>query len=325
MRNRRATPHSLTSATPTKEGLHPRNRHATRYDFPALIRTSPALAAHVRPGLAGTDTIDFADPAAVIALNRALLQHHYGVSGWDIPPGYLCPPVPGRADYVHRLADLIAGDAKEIPRGPAVAVLDIGVGANGIYPIVGVAEYDWSFVGTDIDPTAVAWLRQLVSKNAHLARRIEVRLQPSPQQIFAGVVRRGERFAACLCNPPFHASAVAASAAAQRKLRNLSGGKAPKRELNFGGRSNELWCPGGEAAFVRRMIAESAQRPQLCRWFTTLVSNRESLPPIYRALDAVKPVAVRTLELAHGQKQTRIVAWQFSEPASNSARTSIVS
>src|SRR3954469_11654764 len=117
-----------------KPGLHPRNRHVLRYDFPALVRSSPNLKRFVRLSPTRNDTIDFADPAAVLALNRALLKHHYGVAHWTIPAGYLCPPVPGRADYVHRLADLLATSTSNvIPRGPKTVVLDIGVGANCIY------------------------------------------------------------------------------------------------------------------------------------------------------------------------------------------------
>ena len=81
--------------------------------------------------------------------------------------------------------------------------------------------------------------------------------------------------------------------------------------MNFGGQSNELWCPGGEAGFVRRMIQESAARPNLCRWFTTLVSKRESLPSINHALKTVNALDVRLIELSHGQKKSRIVAWKF--------------
>jgi hypothetical protein len=100
----------------------------------------------------GTESIDFANPAAVKALNQALLKKFYDIAHWDIPPGYLCPPIPGRADYIHHVADLLAGEHEvAIPRGPSVAVLDIGIGANCVYPIVGCHDYGWQFVGTDID------------------------------------------------------------------------------------------------------------------------------------------------------------------------------
>lgn len=256
--------------------------------------------------------MDFSDPAAVKALNQALLKHHYGVSNWDIPPGYLCPPIPSRADYLHHVADLLGdGDTAAIPRGPMVVVLDIGMGANCVYPIIGATEYGWRFVGSDIDPAAVAWARRLVAANPNLKGLVDCRLQPAPTDIFQGIVQPGESFALSMCNPPFHASPEDAAAGTLRKLRNLGRGKSARPVLNFGGRSTELWCEGGESAFVRRMIEQSAQRPELCRWFTSLVSKRESLPAIYHALKAVNAAEVRTIDLAHGQKKSRIVAWRF--------------
>lgn len=317
---RQASPVEIPASKP---GLHPRNRHAQRYDFPALIQNSPELASFVRPNPVGSATIDFADPAAVLSLNRALLKYHYGISSWDIPPGYLCPPIPGRADYIHHLADLLAeGNAGIIPRGPSVAVLDIGVGANCVYPIIGVREYDWRFVGTEIDPVAAASVRRLIAANPGLAGRVECRLQHTRGKIFQGVVQSGETFALSMCNPPFHASPVEAATGTLRKLRNLDRAKSARGArarpadlaqptLNFGGRSNELWCEGGESAFVRTMIAESARQPKLCGWFTTLVAKRDSLPAIYRALERARATDVRTIDIAHGQKKTRIVAWRF--------------
>ena len=95
--------------------LHPRNRHSGRYDFPKLIAACPELGEYVILNPYGKQSIDFANPDAVRVFNRALLRQFYGIQHWDIPAGYLCPPVPGRADYLHGLADLLAGDTG--PRG----------------------------------------------------------------------------------------------------------------------------------------------------------------------------------------------------------------
>ncbi len=297
-------------------GPHPRNRHRARYDFQRLTKSCPALARFVEPHPDGGVTIDFSDPVAVTTLNRALLIHHYGLVWWDIPPGFLCPPVPGRADYLHHAADLLGnGIESAIPRGQAVKVLDIGVGANCIYPIIGVREYDWRFVGADISTVAVNAARKIVSANPMLAGKVECRLQPSPTAIFDGVVKSSDLFDLSICNPPFHSSATEAAAGTLRKLRNLGdGGKVGKPVLNFGGQGNELWCEGGEAAFVRRMIAESARRPEQVLWFTTLVSKRGSLPAICHALKNVKAAEVRTIAMAQGQKNSRLVAWTFLGP-----------
>ncbi len=293
-----------------KSGPHPRNRHRARYDFSALIKSCPELARFIVPHPLGGDTIDFFDPVAVTTLNRALLRHDYGLTWWDIPPGYLCPPIPGRADYIHHAADLL-GDSKDAN----VTVLDIGTGANCIYPIIGVREYGWRFVGTDIDPVAIQSAKKIVAANPVLAGKIECRLQSSAADIFNGVVRAGERFDLTMCNPPFHASAKEAAEGTLRKLRNLGGGaKVEKPVLNFGGQNHELWCPGGESAFVRRMIAQSVPLGDRCRWFTTLVSKRGSLPAIYYALKVARAADVRTIAMSQGQKHSRLVAWTFQAP-----------
>ena len=300
-------------AATEKDALHPRNRHRLRYDFARLVQASPELAEFAGPTPHGTVSINFADPAAVTALNRALLKSDYGIAHWDIPPGYLCPPIPGRADYIHHVADLLAeGNPAGIPRGDAVVVLDIGVGANCVYPIIGAHEYGWRFVGTDIDPVAVASARKIVAANRALAGRVELRQQRSPLEVFKGVVHSGERFAVAICNPPFHASAAEAAAATTRKLRNLAGGRAGPTVRNFGGQSHELWCAGGEQAFIRRMIAQSAVLPPAtCGWFTTIVSKSENLPWLEKTLQATRAQEVRTIALAQGQKKSRILAWRF--------------
>ena len=295
-------------------GLHPRNPHRERYDFPALIRAHPPLARHlVAHPLAG-DTVNFADPAAVLALNRALLAHHYGIARYELPPGALCPPIPGRADYLHHLADLLAENGLP-PRGSATTLLDIGTGANCIYPLLAAAAHGWRVVGSDIQPESLASARRLVTAHPALAALIELRHQPDPAAIFANIIHLGETFAASLCNPPFHASAAEAAAGTTRKLRNLSAGRshraAGQPALNFGGQAHELWCAGGETAFLRRMIAESAARPALCRWFTTLVSKSARLPELQQALATVRALEVRVIPMRHGQKHVRILAWRF--------------
>lgn len=297
-----------------KAQLHPRNRFRTGYDFPRLVARSPRLAAFVAPNAYGDASIDYADPEAVKALNQALLEDAYGIDAWDVPPGYLCPPIPGRSDYLHYLADLPGvGDAAA--PGHQVTVLDIGTGANCIYPLIGAREYGWRFVGTDVDPVALKWARDLVAANPPLADLVELRLQRSPRACFDGVTRPGETFDLSMCNPPFHTSAEAAAQGNRRKRRNLGSLTTAAPALNFGGQPGELWCDGGELAFVRRMIAESAERPGICRWFTSLVSKRMHVDRLCQSLEDVHAVKVTTVEMAHGQKASTILAWTFDPAA----------
>lgn len=299
----------------TKDGLHPRSRHRGAYDFAALSADSPALARFVITTKYGNQSIDFANPAAVKALNQALLRTHYGISDWDIPVGYLCPPIPGRADYLHHLADLLAeGNDDKIPRGPKISVLDVGVGASAIYPLIGHREYGWHFVGTDCDADALASAQRIIKANQGLGTAITLRRQRSPQTLFAGVVQTDEHFDISVCNPPFHASAAEAAAGSTRKWHHLGKHAAARGGtpvLNFGGKDGELWCEGGEVGFITRMIGESRQTPGLCLWFTSLVSKESSVPMIVRALQAAHVRERRVIDLSHGQKRSRIVAWTF--------------
>ncbi len=319
MKHRPAARTSASKAagkTTAKLGLHLRNRHQGHYDLDALIAQSPALATHIIRTPAGERSIDFSQPAAVRALNAALLRLQYGVSDWQIPAGYLCPPVPGRADYVHGLADLLASsNAGVIPRGAPLRALDVGVGANVIYPLIGNAEYGWQFVGTDIDADALAIAQRNLDGNPGLDSAIELRLQTQRGKIFAGVVRPDECFDITLCNPPFHASADEAARGSQRKWRNL--GKpstSPQRnaaELNFGGQPNELWCTGGEASFLRRMVDESSRIGAAICWFTSLVAKSEHLPPLRKQLQKIGARDVREIAMAQGNKRSRFIAWTF--------------
>ena len=299
----------------SKLKLHARNLHRERYDFDVLTSTSATLGQYVRLNEYGDTSIDFANPLAVKALNQALLKHFYNIPIWDIPKQYLCPPIPGRADYLHYLADLLREtNTGKAPNGNNVRVLDIGVGANMIYPLIGSQAYDWHFVGTDIEQKALRNAQHIIDAN-QLSDAIELRLQTSTSFIFKNVIYPNDAFALTMCNPPFHASLKDAQAGTKRKWQGLAKESMRranvKPTLNFGGQSAELYCEGGEKAFVNKMIEESKQYATQCLWFTSLVSKADNLPIIYRSLQKMGAINVKTIAMAQGQKQSRIVAWNF--------------
>jgi 23S rRNA (adenine1618-N6)-methyltransferase len=295
--------------------LHPRNKHRERYNFKQLVDTSPALASFVKLNKYNDESIDFFDPEAVKMLNRALLKHYYNISRWDIPENYLCPPIPGRADYIHYAADLLSSKNNGIiPRGSKIKCLDIGTGANCIYPIIGINEYDWSFTGCDIDPVAIEAVNKIIELNPFLKSKIELRLQTKGTNIFKGIIQKNERFDLTVCNPPFHASAAEARTGTIKKLNNLKRRKITKPVLNFGGSNNELWYEGGLERFVQNMISESKQFADSCFWFTALISKSDYLENIYESLKKAGAVEVKTIPMGQGNKISRIMAWTFLTP-----------
>ena len=297
---------------PEKKNLHPRNQHRLGYDFDSLIQILPELKNFVGINEHQIQTLDFSNPDAVKALNKALLLAYYDIQYWEIPSTFLCPPIPGRVDYIHYLADLLAQSNNGIiPKGETVQGLDIGVGANCIYPILGNAVYGWSFVGTDIDEKAIQNCKKIIEKNPKLIDAISLQLQTEPRFIFKNIMESEDKFAFTICNPPFHNSKEEATKVALRKVNNLSTNKTTTPTLNFGGQNAELWCPGGELGFITQMIYESAKYPMHCLWYTTLISKQAHLNSLYKTLNKVNAANITTIDMAQGQKTSRILAWTF--------------
>lgn len=296
-----------------KTQLHPRNKHRLGYDFDRLARSYPLLKKYLHINTYQNISIDFFDPQAVNALNTALLLTHYGIEFWQIPAGYLCPAVPGRADYVHHIANLIHHhrSGTSISKKPHIHCLDIGTGANCIYPIIGISDYDWTFVGTDIDQAALQSAKHIVSSNTALQGKVELRFQDRPTNIFSGILYDDDYFDLCICNPPFHESAKAASTTAKRKLKNLGQTSTSDYVLNFGGTNSELWCEGGELAFITQMIEESVLFSNSCFWFSTLISKHEHLDTLVRTLSLKNPTIIKTIPMGQGHKTSRILAWTY--------------
>lgn len=296
----------MATATNYREfTVHPNNRHANGYNISALCQTVPALSPFVTQTPAGKASIDFANSEAVRLLNAALLEHDYGVQGFTLPRSSLCPPVPGRADYLHYLNDYLATLVSN-PKGKTVNAIDIGTGASAIYPILGHALFNWQWVATDISQRSLNNVKRILAPNPNLVGAIRIRHQSNPSAYFADVIKKGESFDVTVCNPPFFKSEQDAAAANQRKTRNLG----TQEGLNFGGKHNELWCEGGEIAFIIGMIEESKRYLGQVSCFTSLVSKQKSLAPIERQLKKHK-AKYDIVEMGIGQKVSRFIAWRW--------------
>ena len=292
--------------------LHPRNIHQSGYDFQRLEKASPDLKKHIIETAYGGISIDFADPEAVIELNKALLKAHYNIQNWSILKRSLCPPIPGRADYIHYAADLLAGDNNGvIPTGSKTKVLDIGTGSSLIYPILGERLYGWSFLGTDIDINTLNHAKSLIKNNSGLSKRIVLQLQEDRTRIFDGIIREEDYFDLVVCNPPFFKSREDNWQKTSKKFHNLNKDKTKLPIQNFGGHPNELWCEGGERKFVRDMIYESMRYKKQLGWVTSLLSSKDNLKPLIAVLEYNKAAKVEVINMTQGQKAIRILAWKW--------------
>ncbi|MFK7782145.1 23S rRNA (adenine(1618)-N(6))-methyltransferase RlmF [Psychroserpens sp.] len=285
--------------------MHKKNTHSKGYNFATLISDSPQLEAFVFESKYGKNTIDFSNPKAVKCLNTALLKTHYGVAFWEFPDENLCPPIPGRVEYIHLLNDVLetSGLKKNIK------ILDIGTGATCIYPLLGHAVHNWDFIASEIDKNALENAKLIVNKNA-LNKHIELRFQDNPQQIFDGVLKSSEKITATLCNPPFYKNEAEANENNQHKLKGL-GKDTQQIHRNFSGTSKELWYPGGEKAFLHNYLYQSSLLKTNCFWYTSLVSKKEHVKSMQSSLKKLGATSVQVLQMSLGNKISRVVAWTF--------------
>ncbi len=279
--------------------MHPKNPFIADYDFDTLIRHSDTLKPFVFINEYGNKTIKFGNQQAVKALNAALLKAYYGVL-WDIPENNLCPPIPGRLDYLLHVADLL-------PK-TAIDLLDIGTGANLIYPILGTRHFNWSCAASETDLESLTHAQSLLDQNQKL-QQITIRHQKFRNAILEHIIQPTDMFDVVVCNPPFFKNAKDAQRNNHRKVKNLRLQETTSQ--NFGGNANELWCKGGEEGFVKKMAQESTKFKDQVHWFTALVSRKEHLKTIRRAINKTGPTEVKVIEMGQGNKKSRFIAWTF--------------
>lgn len=278
--------------------MHPNNIHKGEYDFKSLVSANKDLTPLLVQNPKGALSIDFSNPKAVYALNKALLNDAYGITYWKVPEGALCPPIPSRADYIHHLKDLV-------PRNKEISGLDIGTGANAIYPLLGQAIYKWKMVGCDSNKNSVT----IAQENTGPYDLVTIRYQDINSNLFKGIVKENEYFDFTMCNPPFYTSAEEAFKTTITKQNKL--GLATKTR-NFGGHANELWCNGGEALFIKRLIKESVLFKDQVGWFTCLLSQKKNVPKVIKQLTKLNAIH-RIVPMEQGNKKSRFVAWSFNQ------------
>ncbi|KAJ6802330.1 methyltransferase-like protein 16-like protein isoform X1 [Iris pallida] len=308
-------------------------------DFSELASLYPSFRPFVfHSSRTGRPAIDWTDFNATRELTRVLLHRDHGVDWW-IPDGQLCPTISNRSNYIHWIEDLLSSELIPSIRDSdhRVRGFDIGTGANCIYPLLGASLLGWSFVGSDVTAVALEWARKNVQSNPHLSELIEIRnansslvSKSSPEEsgcedvaalaslenpgsleydrkvgcyqgppVLVNVVRDGEEFDFCMCNPPFFESIEET-------------GLNPRTAC--GGTTDEMVCLGGEQAFVTRIIEDSVTLKHSFRWFTSMVGKKSSLKFLISKVWEFGVSIIKTTEFVQGRTARWGLAWSFISP-----------
>ncbi|KAK9239715.1 hypothetical protein V1525DRAFT_436901 [Lipomyces kononenkoae] len=292
--------------------MHPRNPYAENPpDFRALAESYAKLAEFLHYDA----IIDFSDPEAVCALTEALLHKDFDIDV-DLLPDRLCPRIANRLNYILWLQDLLDSDSYDsnnVNQNTPIWGLDIGTGTSCIYPLLGCRlRANWNFIASDVDNLAVSHAAKAVARNK-LAERILVVQTAPADPLFPNPLLRDSHamqyFHFTMCNPPFYSSSADYNASQSLKVTSAHSFTAATPE--------EMITPGGEAAFVQRMINESMEAFRIHpvtgnTWYTSMLGKLDSLKTVVSTLREHRISNYAVAEFIQGQHTRRwAVAWRF--------------
>ncbi|KAJ7634629.1 S-adenosyl-L-methionine dependent methyltransferase [Roridomyces roridus] len=280
--------------------MHPRNPYRAPPDFRELAKAYSPLQPCLLDVPGGGASINFKDELSQRRLTEALLHRDFGLS-LELPENRLCPPVPNRLNYVLWIQDILrASFGRRVGR---VVGVDVGTGASAIYPLLSCKlDADWSFIATDVDEVSLRYARSNVERNG-LGDRIQILATTAEAPIFAAL--RDRRVDFTMCNPPFYSShqEVAASAEAKEFEPNAV----------CTGADVEMITPGGESAFVRRMVEESVELGERCCWYTSMLGKLSSVTEVVAAFREREIENYGITEFIQGSTRRWAVVWSFSD------------
>ncbi|WWD17985.1 hypothetical protein CI109_102431 [Kwoniella shandongensis] len=252
--------------------MHNQNPYLSKKpDFARLASRYTEFAPYVTVGEDGHVSLDFQDPAALRALTRCLLKEDWDLDV-DLREDRICPTLTNRLDYLLHVLDLepflpLTSTSKPL------RILDIGTGAVAIYPLLlHRLRPSCEVIATEIDDTSYVHALSVFETNNIPSSSISIQKSPAPDPIFFPLLHSDDSFDVTICNPPFFGS--------EEEMRHGQELKAQGSHAAPTAAINELITPGGEVAFIGKMIEESLRTGTRCEWYTSLIGKFSSLAPL---------------------------------------------
>ncbi|KIW14116.1 hypothetical protein PV08_06897 [Exophiala spinifera] len=276
-------------------------------DFTALALQYPDFAKRLK----FNRQLDFSDPESVRQLTKALLHRDFNLV-IDLPEDRLCPPVPNRFNYIlfiQRLLDTTSPDFHEgFDPDRQVIGLDIGTGSSAIYPLLACRQRPrWLFLFTEIDGKNQRYALKNTATNNLQTRIKQLDTDASGDQLIPSTeIERFDRIDILMTNPPFYESESSMLESARSKSRPANS--------SCTGAPVEMITPGGEVAFVARLVDESKRPASRSRiqWSSAMLGKLSSVGCIVDHLRGQGCTNYAVTEFVQGQKTRRwCVAWSW--------------
>ncbi|CAH8846338.1 unnamed protein product [Trichobilharzia szidati] len=291
--------------------MHHRNIYKhKRPNFKELAAQYDFFNAVAEKDECGRVQLDFRVPLHLAALSKALLLKDFNLNV-EFPGDRLIPTVPLRLNYILWLEDLL----KDLQKfSEPIKILDIGVGASCIYPLLGARKNSWKFFGTETDMRNYSLAKENVDRN-HMSDDIKlfhIAENSSSLDAVFGSNNSGKEAGsttylhAVMANPPFFSDA--SDAVGSKTCRSL--GRPPPKTVSSAAR-HESQTTGGEVYYCMRLIRDSLRYSTRVGVFTIMLGKKSSVPVVRRILYKLKITQISVYEMCQGRIMRWGVAWTF--------------
>jgi 23S rRNA (adenine1618-N6)-methyltransferase len=284
--------------TTFNEKINPKNKYFNNPpNFEELANKYSEFKKYVYKNKFGSFSINWKNKEAVKELCKCLLKNDFRLNYWDIPDGFLIPSITSKCNYINWIDDLLDEinivNKKHINKG-----LDIGTGANCIYPLLGHQIYGWNFKCSELNQEAIEVAEKIIQNNK-LNKNIEIIKQVNEDNIFINIINPDDLFIFTMCNPPYFSKE-------ETKHNN------PNTVCEYN--DKEVYCKGGEFQFISTMIEESKIYKNKIIWFTTLVGKKINFDKILKVLENIHEIKmIKTTTFYQGKLARWGVAWSYYE------------
>ena len=269
-------------------------------DFLTLTKEFPELKKYILKQNEDNEEefqFDWSNNELSLLMDKSILNYYFDIKYYDIPKGFLIPPIPSRINYINLINSIIAKLIKDIDIKNIIGI-DIGTGANIIYPILGYSIYKWKFICTEINKEAYNNAKLILQKN-NLENNINIIKQNNKDNIFISILNRENKYIFSMCNPPYY------NYENEIKLED----KKRDNEYNF----DEIYYKNGEYGFFQRYFEESICYKNNVFLYTILIGKKINAENIYDKLSSYNDIIkiYNMQKILTGNNVRYIIYWSF--------------
>ena len=268
-------------------------------DFSLLIKKFPELTKYtLLKNEDGEYSFNWSDNKLSLLITKCILDFYFKIKYYSIPNNFLIPPVPSRLNYINLIKTLlISFNILTSKEENEIIGIDIGTGANLIYPLLGYSLYKWKFICSEINNEAFENSIKIIKENK-LEEYIKLIKQKYKNYIFVGIINREKKYTFSICNPPYYD--YEDEIKKEDKNKNC--------EYNF----DEIYYKNGEVGFFNKYFQESLCYSKNIFLFTYLIGKKSNAEKIYDQISEDKNIRYCDMKkIKTGNNIRYIIFWTF--------------